>query len=34
VAAAERGLNLGHFFDPEGVLVATVIQEGLMRVRT
>lgn len=31
VAAGARGLVRGQFFDPRGVLVASVAQEGLMR---
>lgn len=30
-AGHARGLNQGHFFDPDGKLVATVTQENLMR---
>ena len=32
VSHSNRGLNRGSFFDQEGRLVASVIQEGLMRV--
>lgn len=30
VAAASRGLGTGHFFDPSGQIVATVVQEGVL----
>jgi acyl-CoA thioesterase-2 len=33
VAHAARGLALGHFFDEQGVLVASMAQEGLVRQR-
>jgi acyl-CoA thioesterase-2 len=33
VAHAARGLSFGHFFDEQGVLVASVAQEGLIRQR-
>jgi acyl-CoA thioesterase-2 len=33
-ASAARGLVRGQFFDREGRLVASVVQEGLMRPRT
>jgi acyl-CoA thioesterase-2 len=33
VAHAARGLSFGHFFDEQGVLVASVAQEGLVRQR-
>ncbi len=32
-ASGARGLVRGHFFDREGVLVASTVQEGLMRPR-
>ena len=28
-----RGLNFGHVYSDEGVLIASVAQEGLMRIR-
>jgi acyl-CoA thioesterase II len=31
VAADSRGLGTGHFFDPSGQLVATVVQEGVLK---
>lgn len=31
VAADSRGLSTGHFFDRGGVLVATVVQEGIVK---
>ncbi len=31
VAADSRGLGTGHFFDDEGLLVATVVQEGIVK---
>lgn len=31
VAADSRGLGTGHFFDPSGQLVATVVQEGIVK---
>jgi acyl-CoA thioesterase II len=31
VAADSRGLGTGHFFDRNGVLVATVVQEGIVK---
>jgi acyl-CoA thioesterase-2 len=31
VAADSRGLGTGHFFDPAGQLVATVVQEGVLK---
>ncbi|WP_084660577.1 acyl-CoA thioesterase [Rhodothermus profundi] len=34
VAARARGLNRGLFFRRDGTLVATVVQEGLMRIRS
>jgi acyl-CoA thioesterase-2 len=33
-ASGGRGLNMGHIFTADGVLVATVVQEGLIRYRT
>jgi len=30
VAAASRGLGTGHFFDPAGQIIATVVQEGVL----
>jgi acyl-CoA thioesterase-2 len=30
VAAASRGLGTGHFFDPSGQMIATVVQEGVL----
>ena len=33
-SGGSRGLNFGHIFTPDGRLVATVVQEGLMRPRT
>ncbi len=34
VAAHARGLNRGLFFRRDGTLVAAVVQEGLMRIRS
>ena len=31
VAADSRGLGTGHFFDPHGNIVATVVQEGIVK---
>jgi acyl-CoA thioesterase-2 len=31
-AQGGRGLAMGHIYTPEGVLVATVAQEGMVRV--
>ncbi|CAJ1583099.1 acyl-CoA thioesterase II [[Mycobacterium] wendilense] len=31
VAAESRGLGTGHFFDRDGLLVATVVQEGIVK---
>ncbi|MGV0644987.1 acyl-CoA thioesterase domain-containing protein [Mycolicibacterium sp. XJ879] len=31
VAADSRGLGTGHFFDPSGQLLATVVQEGIVK---
>jgi acyl-CoA thioesterase II len=31
VAADSRGLGTGHFFDPAGQIVATVVQEGVLK---
>jgi acyl-CoA thioesterase II len=31
VAAESRGLGTGHFFDPSGQVVATVVQEGIVK---
>jgi acyl-CoA thioesterase-2 len=31
VAADSRGLGTGHFFDRSGTLVATVVQEGIVK---
>jgi acyl-CoA thioesterase II len=31
VAAESRGLGSGHFFDPSGQVVATVVQEGIVK---
>lgn len=31
VAADSRGLGTGHFFDPAGQLIATVVQEGVLK---
>ncbi len=33
-ASSARGLNIGHFYDPGGVLVASCVQEGLIRQRS
>ncbi len=32
-ASGARGLGTGHFFDQQGRLLATVVQEGLVRLR-
>jgi acyl-CoA thioesterase II len=31
VAADSRGLGAGHFFDRSGQVIATVVQEGLLK---
>jgi acyl-CoA thioesterase-2 len=31
VAADSRGLGTGHFYDPKGALIATVVQEGIVK---
>jgi acyl-CoA thioesterase-2 len=31
VASDSRGLGTGHFFDPSGLMVATVVQEGIIK---
>jgi acyl-CoA thioesterase-2 len=31
VAAESRGLGTGHFFSPAGDVVATVVQEGIVK---
>jgi acyl-CoA thioesterase-2 len=31
VAADSRGLGTGHFFDQSGQIVATVVQEGIIK---
>jgi len=33
-ASGARGFNIGHFFTPDGTLVASAVQEGLMRDMT